>query len=164
MAKLGPEYFLAGQVVRALAGDGVDVLVAVSASQVELLGPVPESTRVVVDAPLHLVLPDCDLVVAHGGAGTMLTALHAGLPSLLVPQLPDHVGHAGRLLASGAGEVLTRDDATDDRLVSEVRRLLADSTARDAAHVLRQEMRAQPAPTDVVDELAALASGALQAR
>ncbi|WP_225447197.1 glycosyltransferase [Streptacidiphilus sp. PB12-B1b] len=112
--------------------------------------------RVAVDTPLDHLLPDCDLVVSHGGAGTVLTSLRHGLPLLLVPQLPDHAGHAGRVVAAGAGEVLTRDEASGSRVAAEVRRLLADGPERAAARALRQEMLAQPAPAAVATQLEAL--------
>lgn len=158
MARLAPEHFLVGGIAAALAGAGIQVVAAVTAAQRGLVGDVPDGVRIVVDAPLRQVVPHCDAVVAHGGAGTLLTTLRAGLPSLLVPQLPDHAGHAGRLLAAGAGEVLTRDEATPERVVAEVGRLVTDGPHRAAARRLQAEMRAQPAPAEVVGALRRLAA------
>lgn len=152
MAKLDPARFLAGQVLAALHGTGVELVAAVSADQRRLLGALPPDVRVVVDTPLDHVLPHCDLVVAHGGAGTVLTSLHHGLPLLMLPQLPDHAGHAARVVAAGAGEVLARDDATPEAIRDEVDRLLKDGPERAAARRLQQEMHRQPTP-------AALAAG-----
>jgi UDP:flavonoid glycosyltransferase YjiC (YdhE family) len=160
MARLDPGCFLAGDVIRALSGAGVEVVAAVSDDQRPLLGAVPAGVRVLADAPLHQVLPDCDLVVAQGGAGTVLTALSSGLPMLLVPQLPDHAGHAGRVLAAGAGEVLTRDEAGPERIRAEVERLLADGPHRAAAQRLRDENSRQPLPAVVVAELERIAEPA----
>lgn len=158
MARLDPQYFLAGEVIRALCGIGVEVVAAVSADQQRHLGQLPDGVRVLVDAPLQHVVGECDLVVAHGGAGTVLTALHAGVPLLLVPQLPDHAGHAGRVLAAGAGEVLTRDEATPDRLRAEVERLLKPGGPRAAARRVQQEMREAPPPAAVVADVELLAA------
>jgi len=112
---------------------------------------------VLVDVPIQHVLGDCDLVVGHGGAGTVLTSLHFGLPLLLVPQLPDHLGHSGRVLATGSGEVLARDEVTPERLRAEVTRLLSDGPEREAAAKLKAEMHGQPAPSELVAELETVA-------
>jgi UDP:flavonoid glycosyltransferase YjiC (YdhE family) len=155
IASLDPARFLLPAVLDAISTLDVDIVAAVSAEQRALLGVVPQRVRVVVDAPLHHLLGDVDLVVGHGGAGTVLTALHHGLPLLLVPQLPDHAGHAERVLAAGAGAVLTVEQATPQRLREEVQRLLGDGSRRAAAGRLQREMRAAPAPAAVAAELAA---------
>ncbi|MBO8198089.1 nucleotide disphospho-sugar-binding domain-containing protein [Streptomyces smyrnaeus] len=159
MARLDPALFLAGHAARALAAlPDTELVLAVTAAQRPLLGRVPDGdrVRVVVDAPLHTLLGGADLVVAHGGAGTVLTSLRAGLPMLLVPQLPDHAGHAARVLAAGAGEVLTRDEADAERLRQEAAGLLDRTQGagrREAARTLRDGMLEQPAPAEVVGEL-----------
>jgi UDP:flavonoid glycosyltransferase YjiC (YdhE family) len=158
MAKLSPERFLARNVLDALAGElDLEVVAAVSSDQRPLLRSGYPNTEVLVDASLDDVLPDCDLVLAHGGAGTVLTAVRHSLPMLLVPQLPDHTGHAARVLASGAGVVLTPDQATQQRIVKETRRLLApDDAARHAVRALAEEMRRAPTPAEVAERLVAL--------
>lgn len=157
MARLGPDRFLGARVAAALAGTGAEVVLAVSAAQLPLLGEraLPDGVEVVVDTALDRLLPGCDLVAAHGGAGTVLTALSHGLPLLLVPQLPDHAGHSRRVGEAGAGEVLTREEATGERLRAAARRLLgADGGAASAAaRKLRAELMAQPAPADVAATL-----------
>ncbi|MFE9383029.1 nucleotide disphospho-sugar-binding domain-containing protein [Streptomyces sp. NPDC007025] len=157
MARLDPALFLAGHAARALAAlPGTETVLAVTAAQRPLLGEVPDGVRVVTDAPLHTVLAGADLVVAHGGAGTVLTGLRAGLPLLLVPQLPDHAGHAARVLAAGAGEVLTRDEAGAEGLRDAAAGLLdpvRGAERRAAARALRDGMLAQPAPASLVGEL-----------
>ncbi|KZB88329.1 nucleotide disphospho-sugar-binding domain-containing protein [Amycolatopsis regifaucium] len=158
MAKLHPRLFLAGSVVEVLRKLDVRVVLACSSAQLDLLGPVPDDVSLYVDAPLDGLLGHCDLLVSHGGAGSILTALSNGVPMLLVPQLPDHTAHAGRVLAKGAGEVLTRDEATDDAVATQVERLLSEPGFRGAALALREEIRAQPSPAAVVAELERVAS------
>ncbi|MEV6399154.1 nucleotide disphospho-sugar-binding domain-containing protein [Streptomyces sp. NPDC051907] len=153
MAKLAPERFLAPLVANALAGPETEVVLAVSAGQRPLLGELAPDVRVVEDTPLHLLTDHADLVVAHGGAGTVLTSLRAGVPLLLVPQLPDHLGHSGRVLATGAGEVLTRDEATPERLRAEARKLISGDAHRAAADKLREQMLGLPSPAELVAEI-----------
>jgi len=160
MAKLDPARFLAPTVVRALAGEpDLELVVAVSARQRPLLGAVADGVTVLVDASLDEVLPGCELVVAHGGAATVLTALRHGVPMLLIPQLPDHTGHAARVLAAGAGDVLTRDQASAETIVKETRRLLSDESVRARARAFAEEMLRTPAPAQIVERLVALSAG-----
>jgi UDP:flavonoid glycosyltransferase YjiC (YdhE family) len=160
LSRVDPGLFLAGQVVRAISDLDVDVVVAITPGQRELLGTLPAQAHVVESAPLHLLLPACDAVVAHGGAGTLLTSVAHGLPQLLVPRLPDHVRHGGRLAEAGAGTVIeapVEDPAViGDRLAE----LLGTPAYRTAAERLRDEMRGQPTPAQVVRELEGLTTGA----
>jgi len=160
MAKLDPSRFLAGHVLDALAGEpDLEVVAAVSAGQRPLLRAGYPNAEILVDASLDDVLPDCDLVIAHGGAGTVLTAVRHAVPMLLIPQLPDHTGHAARVLAAGAGVVLTRDQATGERIVKETRALLAEGDApRRALSNLAAQMRRTPSPAEVAERLVSLIS------
>ncbi|MEW2380557.1 nucleotide disphospho-sugar-binding domain-containing protein [Micromonospora sp. NPDC047707] len=153
MGRLGPDHFLAGTVVRALADLDVEVVVAVSPDQRSLLGPVADGVHVVAGSPLHLVLPGCAAVVAHGGAGSLLTAVSYGLPQVLVPRLPDHTRHSARLAETGAGLVVPAKDADPAAVVTALRRVLAEPGFREAADRLRRELAAQPSPAQVVAEL-----------
>ncbi|MGC5021034.1 nucleotide disphospho-sugar-binding domain-containing protein [Micromonospora sp. DT47] len=153
--RLDPSLFLAGDVVRALHGTNVDLVVAVAPEQRRLLGPIPDDVPVV-SAPLHLLLGDCDVVVGHGGAGTLLTAVTYGLPQLLVPRLPDHVRHADRIAAAGAGVVVPAASAEPADLVAGLTALLDDPAYRAAAAGLREQSAAQPTPAHLVGELTAL--------
>jgi len=157
MAKLGRSLTL--DVLTALRDEpGIELVAAVSGAQRPLLGEVPDSVEVLVDTSLDDVLAGCDLVVAHGGAGTVLTAVRHAVPMLLIPQLPDHTGHAARVLAAGAGEVLTRDQATDERIRKESLRLLADDDVRQGVRALADEMRRAPSPAEVASQVADLVS------
>lgn len=154
MARLDPRLFLAGEVAAELSDvDDVELVVLVSREQRELLPELPAETRILVDVPVHQVVGECDLLVGHGGAGTVLTAVAAGVPMLLVPQLPDHAGHAARVLATGAGAVLTRDEADPARIRAETRRLLDSAAHRAAVLALRAESRRAATPAEVVTEL-----------
>ncbi|MEV5753959.1 nucleotide disphospho-sugar-binding domain-containing protein [Actinoallomurus sp. NPDC052308] len=152
-ARVDRRLFLAGEVTRAIAGLDVDVVVAVTSAQRELLGELPREVWVVESAPLHLLLPECDLVVGHGGAGTILTAVANGLPMLLIPCLPDHVRHAARAGEAGAAVVLPArcDDAEPIR--NGLTELLATPAHHTAAERLRRELAEQPTPAQVVGEL-----------
>lgn len=153
IAKVNPDRFLVGEVLNAITGLDVEVVAAISAEQRELLGEVPKGVVLADSVPLNLLLPGCDLLIGHGGAGSVLTGLVHGVPQLLIPQLPDHAGHAARVLANGAGAVLTRDEATPVDIAVETARLLTATAEHDAARRLAQQIANQPSPADVVTEL-----------
>ncbi|MFV2109915.1 nucleotide disphospho-sugar-binding domain-containing protein [Micromonospora sp. LOL_015] len=156
IARVSPSRFIAGAVAKALAAHA-EVILAVSADQHELLGPLPDGVRVLHDVPLRTILPGCDLLVSHGGAGSILTALDAGVPMLLVPQLPDHAAHAAAVLGAGCGAVLNRAEATPEQLRREAGSLLTDKAVADAVHEVRRDMHAQPGPAQLVPRLEQLA-------
>lgn len=142
--------------IRAIAGLDVEVVVAVVASQRDMLGSLPDNVRVA-DAPLalRLVLPSCATLVQHGGAGTMLTALAHGVPQLLLPRVGDEHFNAERLALSGAGTWL--DDPDAETIQATVGALVADGPWRAAARRMRDRIHEMPTPTEVVDTLVALA-------
>ncbi|MGW4795253.1 nucleotide disphospho-sugar-binding domain-containing protein [Nonomuraea sp. NPDC004297] len=178
IAKVDPSRFVADRIAAALAGADVDVVLAVSAAQRDLItgrrdrpgdhaalpgdlprtlpGDLPGNVSVVVDTPLRDVLRDCDAFIGHGGAGGILTALAHGLPMLLLPQLPDHAGHTGRAAAGGAAMVLSLAELTGEAVRDQVARLLAEPEPRKAAGELREEMRGRATPAEVAGALAEL--------
>ncbi|HKR51772.1 MAG TPA: nucleotide disphospho-sugar-binding domain-containing protein [Pseudonocardiaceae bacterium] len=152
--RLDPTRFLAVQAISALQHLDVEIVAAVTPDQYPSLPrPVGNNVHIIRGVPLYLTLPTCDLLISHGGAGTLLTGLSHGLPQLLIPQLPDHAGHAARILATGVGAVLTKDKATPEQLKTETLRLLQSADEHAAAKKLQQEMQQLPPPAAIVDEL-----------
>lgn len=74
------------------------------------LGPVPGNVHVEAWVDQALVLPHADLVVCHGGSGTVLGALGAGVPLVLVPLFADQFENGRRVAALGAGVVVDGGD------------------------------------------------------
>ena len=70
------------------------------------LGPLPSSVRVERWVPQAAVMPHASAVVAHGGSGSTLTALAAGVPLALVPLFVDGPANARRVAELGAGIAL----------------------------------------------------------
>jgi UDP:flavonoid glycosyltransferase YjiC (YdhE family) len=95
--------------------------------------------------------------VHHGGTGTVLSALEAGLPQLLLPQGADQFFNAETLTAAGAARSLVGDAQQPGAIAEAVRALLGESAERQVAQRLREEIAALPAPVDVLPELVALA-------
>ena len=117
------------------------------------LGPLPANVHVEAYLPQTLVFPTCDLVVCHGGSGTTLAALAAGLPLLLLPQEANQFWNAERVAALGAGQVLRSDQLSAEAVQRAVGQLLADPSPRATAQAIAADIAAMPGPDQVVATL-----------
>ena len=62
----------------------------------EEFSPQPANVHIERHIPQSSVLPHCDLVVSHGGSGSVIGALAHGLPSILIPIGADQPHNAAR--------------------------------------------------------------------
>ncbi|MFD2422134.1 glycosyltransferase [Amycolatopsis pigmentata] len=147
------------QAIEGLATLDADVIVAAGPSvDVAALGPIPDRVRVVGWVPQADLLPHVDLVVHHGGSGTMLGALAAGVPQLVLPQGADQFGNAEAVETTRAGAAIRPAELTADSVATKAKRLLSDDAARAAARTVAAEIAAMPSPEATVDVLSQLAS------
>jgi UDP:flavonoid glycosyltransferase YjiC (YdhE family) len=143
-----------------IAAFDVDVLVTVGPEgEPASLGEVPDNVYVERFVAQSAVLPLVDLIVHHGGTGTVLSALEVGLTQLLLPQGADQFFNAEILTAAGAARALPNDAQQPGAIGEAVRELLGDAPERQAAMRLRDEIAAMPSPRDVVPSLVTLAGG-----
>ncbi len=154
----GAGSYLVPSVVRALAGQDLELVLPVHPDDVKALGELPSNVRAIERFPLRLLLPTCDAIVHHGGAGSVMTSVAAGVPQLGLTFGPEQDADAARLAATGAGEHITGDRADDDAIRSAVSRLLTESSYREAAARLRAENDERPAPSALVPLLERLAA------
>ncbi|WP_090063533.1 glycosyltransferase [Lentzea flaviverrucosa] len=145
--------------VDGLARLPVNVLVAVGPGDPASLGDVPANVHVAGFVPQAEVLRRAGLVVHHGGTGTVLGALAAGLPQLVLPQGADQFVNADVLAETGAGAKLVGQEITADAVMSAAGRLLDDPSAREVAVRVAAEIADMPAPAAVVERLSALVTG-----
>jgi UDP:flavonoid glycosyltransferase YjiC (YdhE family) len=88
------------------AVDGLDVQVLLTTGADLELGPVPENVRVERWVPQAEALAHASLVVCHGGSGTVLGALAANLPLVIMPLFADQFANARTLADAGAAVVV----------------------------------------------------------
>jgi UDP:flavonoid glycosyltransferase YjiC (YdhE family) len=146
---------------RLLAGlGGIDVDVVATVGR-DLdpgdLGPQPPHVRVERFVPQAEVLPHADLVVSHGGSGSLMAALAHGLPSLLLPLGADQPHNARRVAELGLAEVLDASTATASEIGARASAALADVGMRERCTAVAEELRALP---DVTSAVAALEAAA----
>ncbi|MCD0485145.1 protein IroB, partial [Streptacidiphilus sp. ASG 303] len=125
------------------------------------IGALPPGMRLLEQAPLHLLLPGCDLVVHHGGAGCTMTALAAGVPQLAISNGLDQHVNARRVTAAGAGADLRGHLAGTDAIRTAAAGLLGSAEARASAGRLREQIDRNPSPAELAAALERLAAGAV---
>ncbi len=145
--------------VAELAGLDIELVLALHPAQLEGLGELPDNVR----APrtplaLQLVLPSCQVLVHQGGAGSMMTALAAGVGQVVVPLVSDQHFNAERLVGIGAGLSLPDGVARPAEVRRLVTDLLADSRIPRRAAELAEQVAAMPSPAQVVPVLERLCS------
>jgi MGT family glycosyltransferase len=121
--------------------------------------PQPPHVRIERYIPQSLLLPHCDLVVLHGGSGSVMGALAHGLPLVVIPLGADMPLNAGRCAALGVGRVIDVADATPETVRTTVEAVLADRTYRTNAERIRDEIAALPGPEHALQLLERLAAG-----
>ena len=112
----------------------------------------PANVRTVGWTPLPALLGHCAGVVHHGGAGTALAALDAGVPQLIVNGPGDRRHNAGLVATRGAGLAVDEREIAADTLV----RLISDTGLAANAAAVSAEMAAMPAPERLVPRIEAL--------
>lgn len=146
-------------ILEALQDEPVNVIMTVGQlGDPEELGPWPSNARVERFIPQEFVLPRCDVVLTHGGFGTIKGALSHAIPMVLLPHSADQPDNAVRCAALGVGVVLSGDERTAEAIRNAVRRVLSDSGYRRNAQRLRDEIEQLPAPREVVPLLERLAT------
>jgi UDP:flavonoid glycosyltransferase YjiC (YdhE family) len=135
--------------VDAVAAEPLEILVALGSDPGEL-GPLPESVRAYRWLPLTAALPSCSVVIHHGGAGSTLSALAAGVPQVVVPQGADQFLNAASV--SERGCAMTADQAPA-AIRDGLRRALSGEFGQ-AAREVRDEISRLPSPTVIAARLA----------
>lgn len=117
------------------------------------LGPHPPHVRVERFVPQEDVLARVDMVVSHGGSGSLVATLAHGLPSLLLPLGADQPHNAAR--AEELGVAVTLDPATvePDEVEARARALLGDRSMHDRCAEMADEVRAVPGASAAVAAL-----------
>jgi UDP:flavonoid glycosyltransferase YjiC (YdhE family) len=149
---------LIATVLRGLGGTQQNVIATLGpGANPDAAGQIPDNVRLLGYLPQSQLLGHCDVVVCHGGIGSILGALTFGLPVLALPRGADHFSNAERLVLAGAGRRLLNAEITADAVASEVAALLTDEQPRKAALTIAEEIAAMPAPSAAITALEDLA-------
>jgi UDP:flavonoid glycosyltransferase YjiC (YdhE family) len=126
--------------------EDVEVLAAVPPGVPRSLEDSRANVRFVGFVPMaQLLATGVSVVVAAGGAGTVLAALSHGIPMVLWPKGAEKPMNAERVAAAGAG-IVVEDPAGS---AEAVRKVLADPSYRVSAQRIAGQIRDAPAADDV---------------
>jgi MGT family glycosyltransferase len=104
-----------------LAGQPGSVIVTSAAVDPDRFSPPGGNVRIERFLPHAEVVPQVDVVVTHGGMGTVQRALAAGVPLVVVPWGRDQSETARRVLRCGAGTVVRPSKLSPERVRNAVR-------------------------------------------
>ena len=162
-ASLGVVWNQRPQLVRAivegLRDEPLNLIVAVGRDHDPAeLGPQPPNVRVERLVPQMLMAPHCDLELTAGDFDTVVGALAAGLPLVVIPLGSDQAVNARRCAALGVAEVIEPDNCTPQAIRAATLQVLQSPRYRLAARRLREEMEALPGPdyaVQIIEQLVA---------
>lgn len=134
-----------GMIADGLQGEDLELIMTVGRDlDPAVLGPRPANVHVERYIPQSLLLPRCALAILHGGYSSVMSALYAGVPSLIVPIGADQPVNAEASARIGMSRVLRPDTLTPEFVREQVREMLADDACRERVQRLRDEVLALP--------------------
>ena len=126
-----PECELVRVALEALADEPVRVLATTNRHQPDVPIEVPANAVLVDWMPYTQVMPAADVVICHGGHGTVARALSFGAPVLACPAVGDMAENAARVAWSGTGLSLPRRLLSRRGIRVATRRLLGEERLRE---------------------------------
>jgi UDP:flavonoid glycosyltransferase YjiC (YdhE family) len=119
------------------------------------LGPVPANVHVEQWVPQSAVMAHASAMVGHGGSGSTLAAMSAGMPLAVVPLFADQPDNAERIAELGAGLQLDGVGGLADAVTE----LLTEPSYRRHAREVAEEIAALAPIEDAVALFEELAEG-----
>jgi UDP:flavonoid glycosyltransferase YjiC (YdhE family) len=118
-------------------------------------GGLPDSIiRVAGEVPYGWLFRRVAAAVHHGGAGTTAEALRAGVPSVVIPVVPDQAFWGWRVAALGAGPPpIPPRRLTAERLASAILRATTDAEMRRRCRELGEKISAEDGVGRAVEAL-----------
>ncbi|HEY9373548.1 nucleotide disphospho-sugar-binding domain-containing protein [Streptomyces sp.] len=102
--------------------------------------------------PLDILAPTCDVIIHHGGGGTDMTSIHAGVPQIVAkPEYPTEA--TARIVEYGAALLVDGGEETAQDVTDALRRVLGDPAFTERARELSRELAALPTPNELVSDL-----------
>jgi UDP:flavonoid glycosyltransferase YjiC (YdhE family) len=128
-----------------LGGLDADVVVTIGRElDPAAFGPQPAHVRIERFVPQAEVLAGADLVVSHGGSGSLMAALAHGLPSVLLPLGADQPHNALRAGELGVATTLDAATASPAEIRDAARAALGDDTMAERCREVADELASLP--------------------
>lgn len=102
---------------------------------------IPDTIKWVCNVPLRQLMKKADLIIHHGGMGTINEAIDAAIPQIVMPHLTDGPDNADRLVQMGIATKLPPKNWNDILITETIRKLLSESSKNICIHY--QEMNGE---------------------
>jgi MGT family glycosyltransferase len=129
-------------------------------------GALPSNFRHAAFLPAGATAERSDLMVHHGGHGSVMTGLSAGRTAVMIPTYTERESNARRVVALGAGEMVRPTDGPDrekhidaPEFGAKVRRVLSEPGYRRSAERIRASMGDFGGVQQAADRIERLAGG-----
>lgn len=129
------------------------------------LGRLPSNFHHAAYLPGVAMAERCDLMVNHGGHGSVMTGLMAGTPAVIIPTITERECNARRMVALGAGEIVMPSPGTEGEkqidvadFGAKVHRVLNEPSYRVSAQRVADSMRKYGGAKEAADRLEAFAN------
>jgi MGT family glycosyltransferase len=109
--------------------------------------------------PQTNVIPQCDLVITHGGNNTTTECFHFGKPMVVLPLFWDQYDNAQRVHETGFGIRLDTYRFADAELHDAIERLLADAPLRERLDGIGRAIRSRRGTERAADLIEQVALG-----
>jgi UDP:flavonoid glycosyltransferase YjiC (YdhE family) len=152
-----PSHRLLRAALAGLASARVRVLASTNRRPLETAVEVPANARLVDWVSYSRTMPCCDVVVCHGGHGTIARALASGCVVVAIPAAGDMNENAARIDWAGVGVRVPRRLCNPSAIRLAVERALASPTLRERSRELAQwsaEHDAAARAADLIESLA----------
>jgi UDP:flavonoid glycosyltransferase YjiC (YdhE family) len=147
------EHRLLRAALRGLAREPVRVIATYNGREPEGELEVPDNAVLVPWLSYSQTMPACDLVVCHGGHGTLMRAFASGCPVVVVPAAGDMAENAARVDRAGLGVRLPLRFCTPAGLRLAVRRALRRRVLRARASAAAAWIAAHDGPSRAAGEV-----------
>lgn len=142
--------------ISALGELSCSAVVALGSEPGEWGGSRPGNVRLMSFVPQTLLLESADLIVTHGGFGSVAEAIRTGTPMVLLPMFSDQAHNAARTAQLGLGVRLDVEAVTPVSLAENCA-LVLQGPYRYRAAAMSREARACPGFEQLAEDIAALA-------
>ncbi|MFI0424819.1 macrolide family glycosyltransferase [Spongiactinospora sp. 9N601] len=147
-----PEFFR--MCVRAFAGTRWHIVMTVGdGMDPDDLGILPPNMEIHRWMPHEAVLPHASVAVTHGGLGTVMMAMHAGCPMVIMPVSVIDQPTARQVRDLNLGRVVHSDEITAEWLIGAVEEVVADEAVQRSLREMRREVHAAGGTRRAADEL-----------
>ncbi|QYR22259.1 DUF1205 domain-containing protein [Paenibacillus sp. sptzw28] len=144
-------------VIEAVRNLDAEVVLALGETDPSVLGALPPNVRTTGWIPLSALVPTCSAIVHHGGAGTTMNAVVAGVPQLVFPHMADQHINAAAVEKRGIGLTYLPEETDVETLQWSLFKLLDDPSFTQAAQEVKGENEKQIPPAELIPRLAELA-------